>query len=215
MWEKMTEPWKACFEEAWEAYCNGSIPIGAVIVSDKGEIISRGRNMIFEDINEQRIISRSRLAHAEINAIYSCEEDIRNTTIYSTMEPCVMCFGAIVMNRITEVNYAARDGVAGGVNLENEFIKKRGIKINDYNSILEIVQLVIKTDFIYRDSGERAERLLTVWEEACPIGIQIGRKWYKENKILYFKENNYSIKQVINEIGEELSRLGIVIDCII
>jgi len=215
MWKKMTEPWKACFEEAWETYCNGSIPKGAVIVSVEGKIISRGRNMIGEDIQELRRLSRSRLAHAEMNAIYNCKGEIRNTTIYSTMEPCVMCFGAIVMNRIVEVNYAARDGVAGGVNLENSFIKKRNIKINEHNPLLEIIQLVIKTDFIYRDSGDRAEELLSVWEETCPVGIQLGRQLYKENRILNYKEKKYTIEQVIEEISKELSKIEFKGDFII
>lgn len=104
MWEEISKPWRACFEEAWEAYCNGSIPIGSVIVSGDGEIISRGRNMIGENINELRRLSGSKIAHAEMNAIYSSKQGIMNATIYSTMEPCVMCFGAIVMNGIKEIS---------------------------------------------------------------------------------------------------------------
>lgn len=207
MWGEMSEPWKACFEEAWEAYCNGSIPIGAVIVSSEGEIISRGRNMIGENIKDPRRLSRSKIAHAEMNAIYSSEQGIKNTVIYSTMEPCVMCFGAIVMNGIREVNYAARDGVAGGINLKNDYIKKRNIKINEHYSKLEIVQLIIKTDFIYRNYEDRAEELLSVWEETCPLGIQLGKKWYKENRLMNYKESKYTIEQVIEEISKELSRI--------
>jgi tRNA(adenine34) deaminase len=207
MWEKMKEPWKACFEEAWEAYCKGSVPIGAVIVSKEGEIIARGRNMISEDIKGSSRLSRSKIAHAEMNAIYSNGQGLKNTTIYSTMEPCIMCFGAIVMNGIKEINYAARDGVAGGTNLKNAYIKKRDIKINEHNQELEIVQLIIKTDFIYRNFKERAEELLSVWEETCPLGIQIGREWYKENRILNYKEANYTIEQVIDNISEELNMI--------
>jgi len=175
------------FEEAWEAYCNGSIPIGAVIVSSEGNIISHGRNMIGENIKDLRKLSKSKIAHAEMNAIYSSEQGVRNAAIYSTMEPCIMCFGAIVMNGITEINYAARDGVAGGVNLKNDYIKKRNIKINEYHPEYEIVQLIIKTDFIYRnfrDRRDRAEELLSVWEETCPLGIRLGKQWYKENRLI-------------------------------
>ena len=215
MWKEMSEPWKACFEQAWEAYCNGSIPIGAVIVSSEGEIISRGRNMIGENIKELRILSRSKIAHAEMNAIYSSEQGLRNTTIYSTMEPCIMCFGALVMNGIKEINYAARDGVAGGVNLKNDYIKKRNIKINENNPEFEIVQLIIKTDFIYRNLGDRAEELLSVWEETCPLGIKLGRQWYKENRLIDYKEAKYTIEQVIEEISKELGRIQLDLDCII
>lgn len=201
-----SEQWKACFEEAWEAYCNGSIPIGAVIVSKEGEIISRGRNMVSENIKELSRLSGSKIAHAEMNAIYNSKQGIRDAIIYSSMEPCIMCFGAIVMNGIKEINYAARDGIAGGTNLKNSFIDKQDIKINEYNPELEIVQLVIKTDFMYRSFAERAEELLSVWEETCPIGIQIGRQWYKEDRLINYKKDNYSIERVIEEISKELSK---------
>lgn len=204
MWKKMSEPWKACFEEVWEAYRNGSIPIGAVIVSNEGEIISRGRNMIGEDIKEPNILSGSKIAHAEINAIYSSKQGFKNAVIYSSMEPCIMCFGAIVMSGIKEINYAARDGIAGGTNLKNNYIRKRDVKINNYFPELEIIQLVIKTDFIYRNFKERSEDLLSVWEETCPIGIQLGRQWYKEGRLTKYKEAKYTIKQVIDEISKAL-----------
>jgi tRNA(adenine34) deaminase len=44
MWEDLSIPWKVSFEEAWEAYCSGSLPIGAVLVDSDHNIISRGRN---------------------------------------------------------------------------------------------------------------------------------------------------------------------------
>jgi tRNA(adenine34) deaminase len=207
MWSEISEPWKVCFEEAWEAYCNGSIPIGAVIVSSDGEIISRGRNMINETTKELRRLSGSKIAHAEMNAIYSSKQGLRNAIIYSTMEPCIMCFGTIVMSGIKEIYYAARDGVAGGVNLKNDYIKKRNIAINEYNPKLEIVQLVIKTDFIYRNFGDRAGELLSVWEETCPLGIQLGKQWYKENRLVKYKEAKYTIEQVSEEISKELTKI--------
>lgn len=204
MWKKISEPWKACFEEVWEAYCNGSIPIGAVIVSNEGEIISRGRNMINEEIKEPNRLSNSKIAHAEMNAIYSSKQGLKNAILYSSMEPCAMCFGAIVMSGIKEIYYAARDGIGGGTNLKNDYISKRNVKINEHNPELEIVQLVIKTDFIYRNFGERAEELLNVWENTCPLGIQLGRKWYKEDRLINYKAANYTIEQVIEEINKVL-----------
>lgn len=204
MWKRISEPWRICFEEVWEAYCNGSIPIGSVIVSGEGEIISRGRNMIGEDIKDPNRLSGSKIAHAEMNAIYSSKRRLRNTILYASVEPCIMCFGAIVMNGIKEINYAARDGVGGGTNLQNDYIKNRNIKINENNQELEIVQLIIKTDYICRNYGERAEELLSVWEKTCPLGIQIGKRWYKENRLTNYKEAKYTIEQVIEEISKEL-----------
>lgn len=204
MWEDLSNPWKICFEEAWEAYCNGSIPIGAVIVTREGEVISKGRNMVFEDIKDTKYLNNSKIAHAEMNAIYASESKLNESIIYSTMEPCVMCFGAIVMNGITEVKFAARDGLAGGVNLSNEFIDKRKIKIYEYHKILEIVQIAIKADYIYRNFGDRAEELLKYWEITCPNGISIGEKWYKTNRLVDIMKRGGSIKDVMNECNDEI-----------
>jgi len=203
MWEKLSKPWQACFEEVWDAYCKGSVPIRAVIVSAEGEIISRGRNRINEETKELNKLSGSRIAHAEMNAIYSCEEGVRNSTIYSSMEPCVMCFGTIIMNSIKEVYYGARDGLAGGLNLRNSYIDKKNIKIHEHNSELEIVQLVIKTDYIYRNYSERADEMLGIWGAKCPLGIELGRKWYQEGRLPQYKEAQYTIEQVVENICKE------------
>ena len=49
LWECLSAPWRACMEEAWTAYCAGSVPIGAVITDAVGQVIAHGRNCIFED----------------------------------------------------------------------------------------------------------------------------------------------------------------------
>jgi hypothetical protein len=48
VWEELSEPWRACAEEAWEAYRRGSLPIGAVVTDALGNVLSRGRNRIHE-----------------------------------------------------------------------------------------------------------------------------------------------------------------------
>jgi tRNA(adenine34) deaminase len=50
-----------------------------------------------------------------------------------------------------------------------------------YND-LEIVQLVLKTDFILR-RGHAVERLLSTWERDCRIGVQIGKEWFERGKL--------------------------------
>jgi hypothetical protein len=52
----------------WDAYVAGTIPVGAVVVDDAGEVVSRGRNRIFDDAHDTSL-ARSRLAHAELNAL--------------------------------------------------------------------------------------------------------------------------------------------------
>ncbi len=94
---------------AHEAEAQGEVPVGAVIVSD-GKIIGEGAN--------RPIGSRDPTAHAEIQAIRDAGQRVDNyrllnATLYVTLEPCVMCAGAIVHARIDRVVYGASDPKGG------------------------------------------------------------------------------------------------------
>lgn len=100
---------KLAIEEAKKAWEMDEVPIGAIVVY-KGEVIGRGHNL---RENEQ-----SPSAHAEMLAIQEASEylnswRLEDTTLYVTLEPCVMCSGAIVMSRIPHVVYGASDPKGG------------------------------------------------------------------------------------------------------
>lgn len=97
--------------EAKKACDIDEIPIGAVIVKDK-KIIARSFN--------QREIKQLATAHAEINVIESANEVVKNwrlldCQLFVTVEPCVMCAGAIGLSRISEVYYGASNQKFGAV----------------------------------------------------------------------------------------------------
>ena len=113
---------KEALKEAEEAGKRGDRPIGAVIVHD-GKIISRGSNRISTLENE--------VAHAEINAIHSCtaylKKHAENCTIYTTVEPCMMCLTTIVMANIRHIVFGVKDNY---LQMENfiesvPYVKKR------------------------------------------------------------------------------------------
>jgi tRNA(adenine34) deaminase len=103
---------RMALEEALKAEGIGEVPIGAVIVGEDGEIISRAHNM--------RETSFDPTAHAEIIAIREAAKELGNwrladTTLYVTLEPCVMCMGAIILSRIKRVVLGAHDPKAGAI----------------------------------------------------------------------------------------------------
>jgi tRNA(adenine34) deaminase len=96
--------------EARAAEAAGEVPVGAVIVSAAGEVIARGANRVLRDSDPT--------AHAEIVALRSAGAALGNyrllgCTLYSTLEPCSMCAGAILHARIARLVYAAADPKAG------------------------------------------------------------------------------------------------------
>ena len=109
--------WQAVMHEAWTAYLHGSYPIGACVVNAEGDIVARGRNRLGEARQVSGVISGHRLAHAEMNALLSLPEvsaeTSRTLTLVSSVEPCPMCLGAMRMQRINKLAYAAADAYAG------------------------------------------------------------------------------------------------------
>jgi len=98
-------------ELAREAERAGEVPVGAVVVLD-GAVIGRGRN--------SPIALSDPSAHAEILALREAAAAIHNyrlegATLYATLEPCVMCAGALIAARVARLVFGARDLRFGGV----------------------------------------------------------------------------------------------------
>jgi tRNA(adenine34) deaminase len=96
---------------AREAEAAGEVPVGAVVVLDD-RVIGRGRN--------SPISRNDPTAHAEMLALREASAAIGNyrlegVTLYCTLEPCVMCAGALVTARISRLCFGARDLRFGGV----------------------------------------------------------------------------------------------------
>jgi tRNA(adenine34) deaminase len=212
MWDRLTKPWQICFEEAWDAYCSGSIPIGAVLVDRHGEILYRGRSRQSETNAPTKQVCASRLAHAEINVLLQVastqSDDLKDYMVYTTTEPCVLCFGAIVMSGVRSIRYAASDPVAGGTNLNdsaNTFIKSRNMDVQKAENYVGEIQRVLRTDHVLRTMGEdRINRFLHQYRIDYPKAVDIGIRWHTSNKLQSSMKKQLPISIIINEIGEEL-----------
>lgn len=118
--------------EAEAAGQAGELPIGAVLVID-GEIISRGRAC--------HQAARSQIRHAELNALLNGGErlwtDYKRAILFTTVEPCPMCLGAIVMADIPHIIFAKHDQVVHSkLSVETNPYIQRHIK-SYYGGILE------------------------------------------------------------------------------
>jgi len=102
---------REALELAREAERGGEVPVGAVVVLD-GRVVGRGRN--------SPIARNDPTAHAEILALREAAAATGNyrlegATMYATLEPCVMCAGALVAARVSRLVFGARDLRFGGV----------------------------------------------------------------------------------------------------
>jgi tRNA(adenine34) deaminase len=102
---------RIALEEAQIAYSAGEVPVGAVLVLD-GQVISRAHN--------SPITLNDPSAHAELLALRQAGKMLGNyrlvgADLYVTLEPCIMCAGAIVQARLARVIFGARDPKCGAV----------------------------------------------------------------------------------------------------
>lgn len=102
---------RPCLLEATAAGVDGEVPVGAIVVR-KGLIIGRGRNASIR-LNDPS-------AHAEIMALRAAGELLGNyrfpdADLYVTVEPCLMCVGAIIQARIRRVVFGCRDPKGGAL----------------------------------------------------------------------------------------------------
>ena len=125
---------KAAIRQAAKAQSEGEPPVGAVIVLN-GRIISRGRN--------RRETCQDVTRHAEIEAIrQACRRlgswRLDDCVLYVTLEPCVMCAGAIVQARISDVVFGAWDPKAGAAgSVVDIFSLRLNHQVNVRGGVLE------------------------------------------------------------------------------
>ncbi|MCL2604367.1 MAG: nucleoside deaminase [Defluviitaleaceae bacterium] len=200
MWNTLTKPWQVAFEQAWESFICGSYPVGVVITDENDEIISRGRNRSYE-----KGILNPIIAHAETDAIQKLDvlkfPNVRSYTLYTTLEPCPMCMGALVMSNLRKLKIAARDGFGGAAyycEKDPYFISKK-VTV-DFNPELETVQLVITAYFVLKSNNESTNRFLTSFEKDNPKAMETAKLLYAEKRLDRHIENKTPLGNIFDEI---------------
>jgi len=129
-----------------EVKSSDDVPVGALIVNDAGEILSSGKN--------EREKDNDPTAHAEIVAIRGASEKLDSwrlddLTLIVTLEPCVMCAGAILQSRIKRLVFGAFDQKAGAVGSSLDVIRDvRALsKVEVVSGVLEDECAKLLTDF--------------------------------------------------------------------
>jgi creatinine deaminase len=140
---------RAALEQARKSLSEGGIPIGSVLVHD-GRIIGRGHNC--------RVQTGSAIDHGEMNCLRNAgrlpASIYRNSTIYSTLSPCPMCSGAIVLYKIPRVVVGENQTFLGA----EDYMRSQGVQV-DVVQDEECIQMM--TDFIRANP--------TLWNE--DIGV--------------------------------------------
>lgn len=113
---------RRALDEARAALATDDVPVGAVVVDGNGRLLSTGRN--------EREARHDPTAHAEVEAIRAAaaasgDWHLTDATLYVTLEPCVMCAGAILAARIPRVVFGAWDEKAGAAGSVYDVLRDR------------------------------------------------------------------------------------------
>jgi len=121
--EKQYDQWMLeAISDARLALASADVPVAAIVLSASGEVIGRGRN--------EKELHRDPTAHAEVVAIRQAaattgDWHLTGATLVVTLEPCVMCAGAILAARIPRVVFGAWDEKAGAVGSMYDVLRDR------------------------------------------------------------------------------------------
>ena len=121
----MDEYLEVAIEEARQGQAAGGIPIGSVLIIDN-KIVARGHN--------QRVQKGSAVLHAEMDCLENAGRltaaDYKRATLYSTLSPCDMCSGAILLYGINNVVVGENKTFQG----PEDLLRQRGVKVTVVNS---------------------------------------------------------------------------------
>jgi len=136
----------ALVEAQLAADTSGDVPVGAIIVSESGEIVARGGN--------QKELLSDPTAHAEIIAIREATASLgdwrlNGCTLVVTLEPCVMCAGAIQASRLSRVVFGAWDEKVGASGSLYDLVrdKRLGSQIEVISDVLANESKTLLTNF--------------------------------------------------------------------
>ena len=125
---------RVAYEEALAGYNEGGCPIGSVL-SRGGKIVSQGRN--------QRVQKGDPIAHGEMDALRNAgrQQTYRDTTLYTSLSPCMMCSGTILQFGIPRVVIGENTNFGGN----EEFLRSKGVEVISANDsdCVNLMQLFI------------------------------------------------------------------------
>ena len=138
--------------EAQRGFDEGEVPIGAVAIRD-GKIVARGHN--------RRNALKDITAHAEIMCLRELSKGINNldlsdVIIYSTLEPCAMCLGAMIHYNVTNILFGEYDLLGGACGSKYEFNKPANVMVEGGVLRKECREILLR--YFESELGEKSNR---------------------------------------------------------
>lgn len=207
-YSELNAVWKEIFRAEWESVCNKSKAIAAIIVDEKENIISVGRNKIGE-----AVIPNPRVSHAEVEAVRNLDiskyPNVNAYTLYAALEPCPMCMGTLVMGGIRKVVIGAHDDHGGAMDLLNKsnFLASKHVEVTWMPAIYGDIQRGLQAikELLYNEDQEKLGRMLTDFSVYNAKGVNAAKELV-ERGLFKKSPKEYSIEFIFNQLSELIQR---------
>lgn len=200
---ELEKPWQEVFELGWQSFCEGNLPIGAVIVDDSGKTLSVGRNQF---ITSKRF-PNCKVDHAETECIQLLDiekyPDLKNYTMYTSMEPCPMCIGTIIMSNLKRVRVAAHDSWAGAsdICIKNAYAQKKSVEVIFADDFLANMQIALQGCVELRVNGTDSA-VYKSFRDMYPLGASVAYRLWNEGIADHYVDDRVPFPKVFDSIAE-------------
>lgn len=197
-WSKLPGMWRQAFEQAAIAYLKeSSAPIGALVVDADGNVVAHGRNAF----------AAGRLAHAEMNALQRIPDDADRSrlSLYSTLEPCPMCAGAIRMCQLPELHIGAMDPSAGSSALlaANDFM--RTFRCSVHPPVVPVLESVIVALVIEYRVRNQHNRWREQWYSYRPASVALGDQLARSGSFESWVRSGTNAEALYDQVSLQLA----------
>ena len=200
-YDELDRYWQRIFKLEWISLCERSKAIAAIIIDADGNVISEGRNKIGENH-----IPNPRVQHAEVEAIRNLDIEkkpyVKTYTLFTSLEPCPMCMGTIVMGGIRNVVIGTHDQLGGAMGLieHSNFLKSKNIKVTWMPEIYGDIQRGLQAikELLYNEDSTKLQRMMDDFSVYNKKGV-IAAKQMVDNGMFSAKAPSaYSIEEIFN-----------------
>ena len=209
-WADLAPPWQAALTEAWTAYRRGTYPVGAVFVDSDAEIRYRGRNQVYEEPTAgTSVLVGTRLAHAEMNVLVQSRptDQLSAGILYTTLEPCAMCTGALVVSGVRRVHFGARDADVGATTLLrlHPHLASRQVALVGPDPVIQRISLVLVGDWLLQENGPRWNAAIALQRLALHRGedetaVAVAEALWREERLRAMAREEAPVDVMVNLI---------------
>jgi tRNA(Arg) A34 adenosine deaminase TadA len=202
--------WTNAFELAWESWRAGSLGIGSVLVDSTGDVVARGRNRVLEPPDSGRVAG-TLIAHAEMDTFAQLGlATAEGLSLYTTVEPCLMCRATAIAMRTARVCSAAPDPVFEGLDealAAHSYMDGR-MPAREYLVDSDLVRFAALLPLANRAWSRPGQPPRHEWLETSQTIWHVARQVLADGTLTRLARDGAPVAAVIDASAEAFSELG-------